>query len=102
MSNSSSPRQTNSTTPNVVRETANFDQNPLPAPLFQNENISNVQYNENGDITFDVSMNPLVSLATQALNDLIRNPQPGQNVNNFFDPSNNAFLLFETILRRQP
>ena len=102
MSNSSSPRQTNSTTPNVVRETANFDQNPLPAPLFQNENISNVQYNENGDITFDVSMNPLVSLARQALNDLIRNPQPGQNVNNFFDPSNNAFLLFETILRRQP
>ena len=100
-SRSPSPRQTSST-PNNVRETANVDLNSLPDPVFQNENISNIQYNENGDITFDISMNPLVNLATQALNDLIRNPQPGQNVNNFFDPSNNAFLLFETILRRQP
>ena len=104
MSRSPSPRQTTST-PNIVRESASFGyppfQNEMPEPLFQNENISNVQYNENGDITFDVSMNPFVNLATNALRDLIRNPQAGQNMNNFLDPSNNPILLFETILRRQ-
>jgi hypothetical protein len=73
----------------------------VPNDFLQNENISNVQYNENGDISFDISMNPIVNLATQALNDLMRNPQLIQNTNNFFDPSNNPVLLFETIFRNQ-
>ena len=91
-----SPRQEENLNSNPFRENVNAND------ILQNENISNIQYNENGDIIFDISMNPLFNLATQALNDIIRNPQVGQNVNNFFDPSNNPILLFETILRRQP
>lgn len=91
-----SPRQEENLDSNPFRENVNANN------ILENENISNIQYNENGDITFDISMNPLLNLATQALNDMIRNPRAGQNANNFFDPSNNPVLLFETILRRQP
>jgi len=80
------------------RQNVNVENNNTE-DLFLN---TNVQYNANEDITFDISGNPFVNLATQALNDLIRNPQPIQNANSLFDVSNNPILLFETILRRQP
>jgi predicted nucleic acid-binding Zn-ribbon protein len=98
----SNPLQENANANANANANTNANVQHIPNVLLQNENISNIQYNENGDITFDISMNPLVNFATQALNDLIRNPQSGQSVNNFFDPSNNAILLLETILRRQP
>jgi hypothetical protein len=70
-------------------------------PLLNNPDISNIQYNENGDITFDVSGNSFANLATQALTDLLRNNNTrNQTINNLFDPSGNAILLFETFLRR--
>jgi hypothetical protein len=70
-------------------------------PLLNNSNISNIQYNENGDITFDISGNPLINFATQALTDLLRNNNTrNRTINNLLDPSNNSILLFETILRR--
>lgn len=71
-------------------------------PSLNNPNISNIQHNdENGDITFDVSDDSFTNLATQALTDLLRNNNTrNQTINNLFDPSGNAILLFETFLRR--
>jgi hypothetical protein len=83
-------------------ENANANENAnTENPLWNNPNISNVQYNDNGDITFDISGNPLINFATQALTDLLRNNNTrSQTINNILDPSNNSISLFETILRR--
>jgi hypothetical protein len=83
---------------NIIDEISNDQQ---ATPLLNNSNISNIQYNENGDITFDISGNPLINFATQALTDLLRNNNTrNQTISNILDPSNNNILLFETILRR--
>jgi len=81
-------------------ENQNANEN-VESPLLNNSNISNIQYNENGDITFDISGNPFINFATQAITDLLRNSNTrNRTINNLLDPSNNNILLFETILRR--
>jgi len=54
---------------------------------FANDVISNIRYNDNGEIIFDISSN--------YVNDLIRT-----STRNLLDISGNSLLLFETILRR--
>jgi Ring finger domain len=67
---------------------------------FDNDTISNIQQNENGEITFDISSNYFMNFATRALTDLVRNEPSSSSLNNLIDPSGNSILLFETIFRR--
>jgi len=104
------PRETETRT-EEINETSNQETNETSNQVpngnshefrVNNENISNIRYTENGDITFDISGNAIANLATQALTDLIRGNirNENMNINNFLDPSRNPVLLFESIFTR--
>jgi hypothetical protein len=64
---------------------------------FSSDLISNIQQNENGEITFDISSNYLINFARQALSDFITNDSTSTSLT---DSSGNSLLMFETIFRR--